>query len=91
MDDRPERIGLRYPAQVGLCGDAKLTLQELKPLLERRPDRSFLEQAQAEMNDWRELQAHRALPRYPIAQRTGMSTTENTRASPAGLHPPARL
>jgi pyruvate dehydrogenase (quinone)/pyruvate oxidase len=60
IDDRPERIGLRYPVQVGLCGDAKLTLQELEPLLERRSDRSFLQQAQAEMKDWRALQAERA-------------------------------
>ncbi len=60
IDDRPERIGLRYPVQVGLCGDAKLTLRELEPLLERRGDRSFLEQAQAEMRDWRALQAERA-------------------------------
>jgi pyruvate dehydrogenase (quinone)/pyruvate oxidase len=60
IDDRPERIGLRYPARVGLCGDAKLTLAEFEPLLEDRGDRSFLEQAQAEMKDWRALQAERA-------------------------------
>jgi pyruvate dehydrogenase (quinone) len=60
IDDRPERIGLRYPAEVGLAGDAKLTLQELLPLLEHHSDRSFLEQAQAEMRDWRALQAQRA-------------------------------
>jgi pyruvate dehydrogenase (quinone)/pyruvate oxidase len=62
IDDRAERIGLRYPVQVGLCGDAKLTLSELEPLLEQRADRSFLEQAQAEMRDWRALQAERAEP-----------------------------
>lgn len=60
IDDRAERIGMRYPVQVGLCGDAKLTLQELAPMLQRRSDRSFLEQAQHEMRDWRELQARRA-------------------------------
>ncbi|HZU61494.1 MAG TPA: thiamine pyrophosphate-binding protein, partial [Solirubrobacteraceae bacterium] len=60
IDDRPERIGLRYPAEVGLAGDAKLTLQELAPLLEHRSDRSFLEKAQAEMEDWRALQEERA-------------------------------
>jgi pyruvate dehydrogenase (quinone)/pyruvate oxidase len=65
IDDRPERIGLRYPAEVGLAGDAKLTLQELLPLLETRSDRSFLEQAQAEMKDWRELQEERARPGEP--------------------------
>jgi pyruvate dehydrogenase (quinone)/pyruvate oxidase len=65
VDDRPDRIGLRYPVKVGLCGDAKLTLRELLPLLETRRDRSFLEQAQAEMRDWRELQAERAEPHEP--------------------------
>ncbi len=62
IDDRAERIGMRYPVDVGLCGDAKLTLTQLEPLLEQRSDRSFLEQAQAEMEDWRALQAHRAEP-----------------------------
>ncbi len=65
IDDRPERIGMRYPAQVGLCGDAKLTLEQLEPLLEHRQDRSFVEQAQAEMKDWRALQAERAEPHDP--------------------------
>ncbi len=63
IDDLPERIGLRYPVEVGLAGDAKLTLSELLPLLSGRSDRSFLEQAQAEMRDWRALTAERAEPR----------------------------
>ncbi|HET6866685.1 MAG TPA: thiamine pyrophosphate-dependent enzyme [Solirubrobacteraceae bacterium] len=62
IDDRPERIGLRYPIEVGLCGDARLTLAELEPLLEHRADQSFLEQAQAEMKDWRALAEQRAEP-----------------------------
>jgi pyruvate dehydrogenase (quinone) len=62
IDDRPERLGLRYPVEVGLAGDAKLTLAELIGLLERRQDRSFLQQAQKEMADWRALQARRAEP-----------------------------
>ncbi len=62
IDDRPERIGLRYPVEVGLCGDARLTLAELEPLVEHRADRSFLERAQAEMKDWRALAAQRAEP-----------------------------
>jgi pyruvate dehydrogenase (quinone) len=62
IDDRPERIGLRYPVEVGLCGDARLTLAELEPLIEQRADRSFLEQAQAEMKDWRALAERRAEP-----------------------------
>ncbi len=62
IDDRPERIGLRYAVDVGLCGDAKLTLAELEPLLDTRSDRSFLEQAQGEMRDWRALLQERAQP-----------------------------
>jgi pyruvate dehydrogenase (quinone) len=65
IDDRPERIGLRYPVEVGLCGDARLTLQQLLPLLDTRSDRSFLEKARSEMRDWRALQAERAEPREP--------------------------
>lgn len=67
IDDRPERLGLRYPVEVGLAGDAKLTLQQLVPLLARNEDRSFLEQAQAGMHDWRALQEQRAGdPEKPI-------------------------
>jgi pyruvate dehydrogenase (quinone)/pyruvate oxidase len=62
IDDRPDRLGLRYPVEVGLLGDAKLALQGLIPLLQRGDDRSFLENAQTEMKDWRELQADRAQP-----------------------------
>ena len=62
IDDRPERIGLRYPVEVGLCGDAKLTLAELEPLVEQRTDQSFLERAQEEMKDWRSLSEQRAEP-----------------------------
>jgi pyruvate dehydrogenase (quinone)/pyruvate oxidase len=35
IDDKPERIGLRYPVDVGLAGDARATLGALLPLLER--------------------------------------------------------
>ena len=55
IDDRPERIGLRHPADIGLVGDAKLTLQELLPLLERNGDRSFLEAMQESIREWWEL------------------------------------
>ena len=60
IDIDPMRIGLRYPMEVGLVGDAKRTLQQLLPLLERKEDRSFLEEAQKNMEDWRELMALRA-------------------------------
>jgi pyruvate dehydrogenase (quinone) len=48
----PKRIGLRFPVEVGLVGDARRTLQELLPMLRRKDDRGFLEKAQAGMKDW---------------------------------------
>jgi pyruvate dehydrogenase (quinone) len=53
IDRDPSRIGLRFPVEVGLCGDAKSTLQALMPHLVRRDDRSFLTQAQSGMQAWR--------------------------------------
>src|SRR5262249_17210045 len=53
IDRDATRLGLRYPIDVGLAGDAKGTLQALLPLLERRKDRSFLEKAQGGMAEWR--------------------------------------
>jgi pyruvate dehydrogenase (quinone) len=60
IDRDPSRIGLRFPVEVGLCGDAKATLRALLTHLERREDRSFLERAQAAMREWRQLLHSRA-------------------------------
>jgi pyruvate dehydrogenase (quinone) len=59
IDRDPTRIGLRYPIDIGLTGDAKATLQALLPLLQRRQDRSFLETAQGRMKEWWELMRDR--------------------------------
>src|SRR5437899_7732834 len=59
IDREPSRIGLRFPVEVGLCGDARSTLQVLIPRIRRREDRSFLESAQTGMTTWRELLATR--------------------------------
>jgi pyruvate dehydrogenase (quinone) len=59
IDRDPTRIGLRYPVDVGLAGDSRQTLQVLLPWLERKPDRSFLETAQAGMKDWWALMEER--------------------------------
>jgi pyruvate dehydrogenase (quinone)/pyruvate oxidase len=59
IDDKPERIGLRHPADIGLAGDARLTLQELLPLLERNDDRTFLEGMQSSIRDWWALMEER--------------------------------
>jgi pyruvate dehydrogenase (quinone) len=59
IDIDPMRIGLRYPVEVGLVGDSKATIKTLLPLLERKADRSFLEEAQHSMSEWRELMEER--------------------------------
>jgi pyruvate dehydrogenase (quinone)/pyruvate oxidase len=69
IDDKPERIGLRYPADIGLCGDAAATLRQLIPLLRRNDDRAFLERAQQATQAWWELMAQRGtsteVPMHP--------------------------
>lgn len=52
IDIDPGRIGLRFPAEIGLVGDSRLILQALLPLLNRKTDRSFLETAQSGMRAW---------------------------------------
>jgi pyruvate dehydrogenase (quinone) len=59
IDLDPRRIGLRYPAEVGLVGDSARTLRALLPLLERKEDRKFLEAAQAGAKKWRALMEER--------------------------------
>ena len=52
IDLDPERIGLRYPVELGVVGDSRTVLRALLPLLERKADRSFLERAQEGMRHW---------------------------------------
>jgi|HubBroStandDraft_5_1064220.scaffolds.fasta_scaffold4088176_2 pyruvate dehydrogenase (quinone) len=44
----------------GLVGDSRGTLEALLSLLERKEDRSFLEQARVGMTKWRALMSTRA-------------------------------
>ena len=60
IDLDPKRIGLRYPVEVGLVGDSAMCLHSLLPLLVRKTDQKFLEQAQAAMKDWRAAMAKQA-------------------------------
>jgi pyruvate dehydrogenase (quinone)/pyruvate oxidase len=63
IDVDPQRIGLRFPIEVGLVGDSQRTLQALRPMLKRARDRSFLEKAQKGMTQWREAMEERATSR----------------------------
>jgi len=79
IDLDPKRIGLRQPVEVGLIGDTANTLRELSALLQRKQDRSFLQTAQREMKDWRDLMHERAtrqdkpmkpqVPAYEVGRR----------------------
>ncbi len=55
VDINPERIGLRYPVEIGLVGDVKATLQALLPMLQAKQDRGFLTTAQGRMREWNDL------------------------------------
>jgi pyruvate dehydrogenase (quinone)/pyruvate oxidase len=59
IDIDPFRIGLRYPVEAGLVADSSVALQKLLPLLKRNENRSFLEQAQSGMNEWRQTMEER--------------------------------
>jgi pyruvate dehydrogenase (quinone) len=59
IDLNPARIGLRHPADVGLVGDCRDVLTALLPLVQQKQDRSFLEQAQNDMKDWKDLMTTR--------------------------------
>jgi len=59
IDLDPDRIGLRYPVEVGLVGGSRETLRLLVPLLKRNEDRRFLTRAQEAMQGWWKLMEER--------------------------------
>ena len=67
IDIDPERIGLRYPVEVGLVGDSASALEQLLPRLERHEDRRFLEKIQASKAEWAGLMHERGTrPETPM-------------------------
>src|SRR6266540_1605403 len=63
----PIRVGNRMPVEVPLVGDARVTLQALRPHLRRNEDRRFLERAQEAKKKWGEDMAALESPdREPI-------------------------
>jgi len=55
----PMRVGLRYPIDAALVGDVGQVLKALLPRLTQHDDRSFLDKAQAGMNEWNALMEER--------------------------------
>jgi pyruvate dehydrogenase (quinone) len=60
-------LGMRYPMELNLVGDAKTTLRELLPLLERKEDRSWREGIEKNVGEWWEtIDARAQQPGKPI-------------------------
>jgi pyruvate dehydrogenase (quinone) len=55
IDIKPEKIGLRYPVEIGLVGDSKLILSALLPLVNQKDDLEFLKSKQKAMKNWNRL------------------------------------
>jgi pyruvate dehydrogenase (quinone) len=67
IDINPKLIGLRYPFEVNLVGDARLTLGALIPHLRRKQDRSWQQQIEKSVGEWWKLVEDRAhVPANPI-------------------------
>ena len=58
IDIDPTRIGLRYPADTALVGDAKAILNALLPLLKSK-NKKFLKKSQDRMKSWFQLTEER--------------------------------
>src|SRR5439155_6324694 len=52
IDIDPKLLSIRYPVEVPLAGDAKETLNQLLPRLERKEERSWREQVEGWVEDW---------------------------------------
>ena len=53
-------LGMRYPTECNLVGDARDTLQALIPLLQRKEDRSWRQKLEEEIERWWKLMDRRA-------------------------------
>ena len=55
IDRDPRMIGMRYPYEVNLVGDARAALTRLIPRLERKSDRSWREKIEKNVGRWWEV------------------------------------
>ncbi|MGW5680183.1 thiamine pyrophosphate-requiring protein, partial [Streptomyces sp. NPDC003860] len=60
IDIDPHMIGLRYPFEVNLVGDARETLRRLLPLLRPNKDRSWRKKVEKDTARWWEVMQRRA-------------------------------
>jgi len=67
VDHDARMIGIRYPMDVHLVGDAANTLRELLPHLKRKSDRSWRDSLEKEIEDWWKVVETRAMqPADPL-------------------------
>ena len=93
IDRDPRRIGLRYPVQLGLHGDVRVTLQALLPRLKYHSDRGWLRLAQQRMKDWRatlaRIESDQSVPIKPqflVAQVSKLLNDDALLAIDTGAH-----
>ncbi|MDW8805737.1 thiamine pyrophosphate-requiring protein [Streptomyces scabiei] len=60
IDIDPHMVGMRYPYEVNLVGDAKTTLERLIPLIGPERGREWFDEVCAGVARWREVTARRA-------------------------------
>ncbi len=61
IDIKPRKLGLRYPTEVNLHGDARMTLKALISHLKRKDDRSWQEDIMEEVELWWRIMEDRAM------------------------------
>lgn len=61
IDVDGRQLSLRYPVEVGLVGDARLTLEALLPRLELKSSNSWRERIEKSVRRWRETVTARAM------------------------------
>jgi pyruvate dehydrogenase (quinone)/pyruvate oxidase len=81
IDVSPVNVGNRIPTDVPVVGDASEGLTELLPLLQRKTERDFLQQAQSGMHAWRTNMARLEDPRRDPIQPQYLMGVINRHAS----------
>ncbi|WKB53162.1 thiamine pyrophosphate-requiring protein [Eleftheria terrae] len=61
IDIDGRQLGLRYPMEINLVGDSRLTLQALLPHLKRQDDRRWRDKVEADVRRWWQVLEARAM------------------------------
>jgi pyruvate dehydrogenase (quinone) len=61
IDIDPSNLGVRFPNEVNLCGDAQATLEALLPMLDRKEDREWQDDIIGKVEEWWRIVEDRAM------------------------------